>query len=123
MSSLGLALSPVALPGDCEIILSTERKLSASFTLTNKLVDILDHFPGEPIVAGYMQLIWLEHLMCKVVGSVVAFDVLDIKFIHKISIPSVIKIEMSWDVENTIYRFILSDEFEVKTKGRLKITK
>lgn len=119
-------LLPLALPVDYTLQHS-ECSNSLKFTIDDSLPGIKDHFPGYPLVAGYMQLIWIDFLCHEAFPSSRVEEVIDIKFKAKIVSPASLNItiypeSLIKQVQNIgVYSFKIEDASEVKTQGKLRI--
>jgi len=119
-------LLPLAIPADYSIQHSKGLS-SLQFTIDDSLSGVKDHFPRYPLIAGYMQLIWIDFLCHEAFPGCRVGEVIDIKFKAKIVPPALLNISIRSDFftedeqAKGVFSFFIEDASEVKTQGKLKI--
>lgn len=94
----------------------------SSFSLDNSVSGISAHFPNKPILAGYLQLSFVENFLKQVAPSWRVEKIIEAKFSAQIAPPVEITISITLMRCDRMVRFSISDSSGVKTQGRLGVS-
>lgn len=93
-----------------------------SFSVQDGDPDIAAHFPQTRIVAGYVQLSWVEYLVEHCVPEQKVVGIADVKFRSQIQPPCEVLVELKIDQaqQGAYFRLLVGEE--EKTLGQLRLS-
>lgn len=104
-----------------EITETAQNNWVASFLVDDSFPGVSAHFPSMPLIAGYMQLSWVEILMSKVAPTLRIKRIIETKFSGKLVPPVELSVCMELRRQDETLRFSIADADGVKSHGRLLI--
>ena len=93
----------------------------ASFFVDDAYPGVSAHFPKLPILAGYMQLYWVELLLKRIAPTLRIEKIIETKFSGRIVPPVEVTISLTVQRQDATVRFTIADTDGVKSQGRLTV--
>lgn len=93
----------------------------ASFLVNDAYSGVSAHFPKMPILAGYMQLGWVELLLKRIAPTLRIEKIIETKFSGRIVPPIEVIISLTLQRQEGTVSFTLADVEGVKSQGRLAV--
>ena len=112
------------LPSNSQVVLAKTplgAEFIADFSIDESLPGVSSHFPQKPIIAGYMQLQWVESFFAQIAPTLCISSIRDIKFLQPLLPPADLKIRLLLSAERNSLQLFLTQGSVTLTKGAFDI--
>lgn len=114
-------ISAVVVPQQAHCLQLDETSWQLSFDIDESVPGVKEHFPQMPLIAGYMQLIWVQQLIMEACLEHSVNRIIDVKFSGQITPPVSVIVSLDLNLDAGRARFEIADTEGVKTKGFLAL--
>lgn len=112
------------LPANSQIVRAQTplgMEYTTSFSIDETLPGVSSHFPQQPVIAGYMQLQWVESFLAEIAPTLRIGCIRDAKFLHPLLPPAQCQLRVFISAEQHLLQFSLNQGSNTLTKGALDL--